>query len=110
MNKTQVQHTSVKRNVQIELASSRIEPCSSHPTILETEPSIPKESLFKNKKIISGSIITAMAIIAIIPQELFINDILVETVRRASFIDAPTIGTKLLIAKRAVFIDKESTP
>ena len=59
---------------------------------------------------IIGSIISAIINIAITPHVLLIKLRLEETVRKASLIDAPTIGTKLLIAKRAVFIDKLSAP
>ena len=47
-----------------------------------------------------GSIISAIAIIAITPHEFFINDRDEDTVLNASLTDAPTNGTKLLIANR----------
>lgn len=56
-----------------------------------------------------GSIRTAIDIIPIIPQELLIKERLAVTVRRDSFIDEPTKGTKLLIANLAVFTEIEST-
>ena len=43
--------------------------------------------------------------IAIIPQEFFIKDILDVTVLNASLTVEPTIGMKLLIANFAVFIE-----
>ena len=65
--------------------------------------------MFKNRLITIGSINTATEIIAIIPHEFFINERLAVTVLSDSLTEEPTSGTKLLIAKRAVFIDKEST-
>ena len=57
-----------------------------------------------------GSIISAIAIIAITPHEFFINDRDEDTVLNASLTDAPTNGTKLLIANRAVFNVRVSAP
>ena len=98
----------VKRKPQQESASSKIALSLSALTSCAIEVSILKESLFKNKLIIIGSIITAMAIIAIIPQDFLIKERLEETVRIASFTEEPTKGTKLLIANLTVFCDRES--
>ena len=78
--------------------------------IFEIPPKSPNEILFRNRYIIIGNIINAIITIAKTPQELFIKPRLDETVRNASFIDAPTIGRKLLIAKRAVLIVSVSAP
>lgn len=64
-----------------------------------------KSSLLRSKEIIAGSIIMAIIIIAIIPQEFFIKDMLDVIVLNASLTVVPTIGIKLLIANFAVFID-----
>jgi len=104
-----VQHTSVNKNPQIESASSKIAPSLFPPIDFDIEDRMEKESLFKNKFIIIGSINTTMAMIATIPQELLIKERLDVTVLKASFTEEPTRGTKLLIAKRAVLIDKLST-
>ena len=62
-------------------------------------------NLFRRREIIDGIIIIAMIIIAIIPHEFFINDMLDVIVRKASFTVEPTIGIKLLIANFAVLIE-----
>ena len=64
--------------------------------------------MFKNRLIIIGSIKTTIEIIATTPQEFLINAKLEVTVLKASLTEEPTRGTKLLIAKRAVLIDKLS--
>ena len=109
MNKTQLQHTSVKIKLQAESASSKTAASFFPPTTFDIVASREKESLFKNRLITIGSIRIATDMIATIPQEFFINERLVVTVRRDSFTEEPTSGTKLLIANRAVLIDKEST-
>ena len=53
---------------------------------------------------------SAIQIIATIPHEFFIIEREEETVRKASLIEAPTMGTKLLIANRAVLMERESAP
>ena len=110
MKRIHVQQTMVNMCVQSALASSNISPCLSHFKIREIPPKSPNESLFKNRYITIGSIISAIKIIASAPQELLIMPRLAETVRNASFIEAPTIGTKELIAKRAVLIVSVSAP
>lgn len=110
INITQVQATKTSINPQRESASSNISPSDEQFSALHTDPRNPKESLYSNKCIIIGTIKSAIAIIAIIPQVLLITPRLDDTVLKASLIDAPTIGTKLLIAKRAVFIESESFP
>ena len=100
--------TIVKRNPQIESASSKME--LSLPTFISfaREDKILKDSLFKNRLIIIGSIKTAIEIIPIIPEDFFIKSRLELTVLSASLTDEPTNGTKLLIANRAVLIETES--
>ena len=108
MNSTQVQATIVKRNPQIESASSRMALSLFTFIIFAREDNMLKESLFKKRLIIIGNIKIAIEIIPIIPDDFFIKSKLEFTVRKASLTEAPTNGTKLLIAKRAVLIDKES--
>ena len=55
-----------------------------------------------------GRIIKAIAIKATAPHDALIICTLELKVLSASFTEAPTIGTKLLIAKRAVLRDKVS--
>lgn len=108
INKTDVQAQSVKRKVHIESASSKIAFSPCPPIAPDTMDNMLNESLFKNKFMITGKVMTAIAIMAITPQELFIDAMLELKVRRASFTDEPTKGTKLLMANLAVFIDSES--
>ena len=108
INKTQVQETIVNKNPQIESASSRIALSLLTLIIFATDDKILKESLFKKRFIIIGSIRTAKEIIPIIPEDFFIRSRLEFTVLKASFTDAPTRGTKLLIANLAVLIETES--
>lgn len=109
INKTQLQQTRVSIKPQIESASSKIVASRCPPIAFDIVANTENESLFKNKLIIMGSIRTAIDIIPIIPQELLIKERLAVTVRRDSFIDEPTKGTKLLIANLAVFTEMEST-
>ena len=64
-----------------------------------------KNNLFKSKEITEGSIVTAIIIIAIIPHEFLISEILEVIVLKASFTVEPIIGIKLLIANFAVLIE-----
>ena len=98
----------MRKKAQIESASSRQEASLSAPIIFVIDARRLKESLYKNKFIIIGSIINAITIMAITPLVLLIMDILLATVLNASFIDEPTIGTKLLIANLAVFNERLS--
>lgn len=109
INKTEEQATRVKINVQIESASSNSVASLLLLIALDMVDSIEKESLFKKRFNIIGSINTTIAIMAIIPQEFLISDRLEETVLSASLTDEPTKGTKLLMAKRAVFKERVST-
>ena len=109
INKTQVQQTRVNKKPHIESASSKIAPSLYPPIDFDIDVNIEKESLFRNRFIIIGSIKTIIEIIAITPQEFFIKERLEVTVRSASLTDEPTRGTKLLMAKRAVFIEILST-
>lgn len=108
MNKTHVQHIIVNRKLQVESASSKIAPSFPEPINRAIELNILKEILFRKRFMIIGSIITAIAIMAIIPVDFFMYDKLDVTVRNASFTEEPTRGTALLIANLAVFIDIES--
>lgn len=110
INNTQQEHTSVNKNPHIESASSNTEDSLVPPIILERLDKILNESLLRSKFIIIGSIIKAIIIMAKIPQEPFITEMLLVTVRNASLMEEPTRGTKLLIANLAVFIDKLSCP
>jgi hypothetical protein len=110
INNTQVQHTRASKNPQIESASLSIIDGFSFPSILEIELSKLNDSLFTNRFIIIGSIIKIITVTPIIPVLLLIRDKLEVTYFNASLTEAPTNGTKLLIAKRAVFIDNESLP
>ena len=110
INKTQVMDTKVSKKPHIESASSSIPASLPPPTSLATEANMLKLTLFRKRFIITGSIIRAIEITARTPQELLIKEMLVETVRNASFMDGPTIGAKLLIANRAVFKERESAP
>ena len=108
IKRVQVQAIKVSIYVHKESASSKIALCMPQSIVLDMPPRSPKQSLFRKTYIIIGSIISAMTNIATTPHEFLIILRLVETVRNASLIEAPTMGTKLLIAKRAVFIDKRS--
>lgn len=108
INRTQPQQTRASKNPQIESASSSTPLSLLQPISLAREANKLNESLFKNKLIIIGSIKIAIEIIAITPQEFFIKERLDVTVLNASFIDEPTMGTKLLIANLAVFIERLS--
>ncbi len=108
MNNMQVQETNVNKKPQTESASSKTVLSLLQLSSLDKEESRLNDSLFKNKLIIIGNIITATAIIAIIPQDFFINERLALTVLSASLTEAPTNGTKLLIANLAVFKEMES--
>ena len=110
INRTDAQATKVNKNVQTELASLNISPSLFKPISFDTELKNPKEILLSSKLMITGMIISKITIIAITPQEFLIMLKLLLTVLKASFIEAPTIGTKLLIANFAVFIDKVSAP
>ena len=110
INKTHAQTTNVSKKVQIEFASSSIASSPFDPISFDIELNKPKDSLFSKRLIIIGIMIIIITIIAITPQEFLIILRLLVTVLNASLIDAPTIGTKLLIANLAVFIDKESDP
>lgn len=110
INKTHAQTTNVNKKVQIEFASSSIASSPLDPISFDIELSKPRDSLFNKRLIIIGITIIIITIIAITPQEFLIILRLLVTVLNASLIDAPTIGTKLLIANLAVFIDKESDP
>lgn len=110
INKTHVQAIKTNINPQIESASSSISPSVIQPKALQIAPSKPKESLYNKIWIIIGTIKSEIAIIAIMPQVFFIIERLEATAFKESLIEAPTMGTKLLIAKRAVFIVIESLP
>ena len=103
-----MQATIVNKKPQHESASSKIALSLSALTSCAIEERMLKESLFKNRLIIIGSIITAIAIIAIIPEDFLIKERLEETVRIASLTEEPTKGTKLLIANLTVFCERES--
>ena len=103
-----MQETKVSKNPQTESASSKIEFSLLQPISLDSEDSRLKESLFKKRLIIMGSIMTATAIIAITPQDFFIIVRLALTVLKVSLTEAPTKGTKLLIANLVVFKEIES--
>ena len=81
-----------------------------HPNSFEIALNRLNDTLFKNRLIIIGSINTTIVIIPSIPDVLLMRDKLVVTDFKASFTEAPTNGTRLLIANRAVLIDKESAP
>ena len=100
----------VRRKLQMDSASSKIPFSLCAPIAPEIIAKMLKEILFKNRLIIMGRVIIAIETIAIIPQEDFIRDRLELRVLRASLTEEPTSGTKLLIAKRAVFIERESAP
>lgn len=104
-----MQATSVNKKLQIESASSKIVASLCPLIAFDIVASIENDSLLRKRLINIGSIRTTMEIIAIIPQEFFINERLEVTVLKASFTDEPTRGTKLLIANLAVFIDMLST-
>ena len=110
MNNTQVQHTRVNTKPQTESASSRIDASLPPPIARDIVAKIENEILFKKILIIMGSIKTAMVISAITPQEFLISERLDVTVRKASFTDEPTNGTKLLIANLAVLSESVSAP
>lgn len=67
MNNTEVQHTIVSIKPQIVSASSKIAPSPPPFIALEIVVRILKESLCKNKFMIIGSIISAIAMMAIVP-------------------------------------------
>lgn len=70
---------------------------------MEIDESKAKEILFKIKYIIIGKTIKKTISIPKTPLELFIIPMLDDTAFKESLTDAPTKGTKLLIANRAVF-------
>ena len=110
MNRTDVQAARVKRKLQIESASSNIDFSPLPPNAPEIMERRLKEILFKNRFMITGNVITAIAIIAIVPQEAFKSERLALRVLKVSFTDAPTIGTRFPMANLAVFILRLSAP
>ena len=103
IKRTQLAQTNVNIYKQIESASSRMTLCLSQCNIFDIDARRPKLSLFKNKYIIIGIIMSAIDIMAITPHEFLIKEREEEIVFKASLTDAPTKGVKLLMAKRAVF-------
>ena len=100
-----VQSTKVSKNPHTEEASSITAPSFSHFKHFAIDAVILKNNLFKSKEITEGSIVTAIIIIAIIPHEFLISEILEVIVLKASFTVEPIIGIKLLIANFAVLIE-----
>ena len=100
-----VQSTKASKNPHTEEASSMTTHSLLHFKHLPMEEVILKSSLFRSKEMIDGSMIIAIIIIAMIPHEFLIKDMLDVMVLNASLTVEPTIGIKLLIANLAVFID-----
>ena len=94
----------------MEFASSNISPSLVSPIAFVIEFNSPKDSLFNKRLIITGITIKAMETMVITPQVFLIMLKLLLTVLNASFIEAQTIGTKLLMANLAVLIDRVSVP
>ena len=105
INKIEVHITRASKNPHIEEASSIIIASLSHFKHLATEPIKLSNNLWINKEIIDGKTIIVITIIATIPQEFLIKEMLEMTVLKASFTVVPTIGMKLLMANLAVFIE-----
>lgn len=108
INKIEVQQTIASKNENIEFASSIIALSLLQEIPLQIPDKMLNESFESRREIMGGKIRIIIAMIAIIPHAFLIKPMLDITVRSASFIEAPTIGMKLLIANLAVFIDMES--
>ena len=100
-----VQSTKASKNPHIDDASSMTAHSLLQFKHFAIDDVMLKSSLLRSKEIIAGSIIIAIIMMAIIPHEFFIKDILDVIVLNASLTVEPTIGMKLLIANFAVFID-----
>lgn len=98
-------NTNESEKPQIEDASSINAASFSHFKHFDTEHIMLNNNLYSNNETIEGRVISITIMIAIIPQEFFINDILDVTVLNASLTVDPTIGIKLLIANFAVFME-----